>query len=456
MKRTFLKLIIAMLVVCLLVAGTGCDSIFNKNTGGTGLNNVIVGTGDYPVPSGDGTSSVISGTKLYSLVTINTVSGEKTRYNSCADLDDAVGKSVVMIENIRSSGTALGAGIVLDVDVKKADGSLDNGIYVVTCAHVVNSAVKIRVKFSDNNYNYDTYSIIANIGDCLIGSDAISDIAVLRFDIADASGGFTTDKLVKAKMRDVDTDPLRRGDEVYAIGNPDGSEGWASNGIISKFDNRIYLYEIGTMMELMGTTAPINAGNSGGGLFNMYGELVGMVNAGNSSLENFAYAVPVATTEDKDGELDLGLWYTVTQLISNKRDVTYGFVSGRISTSAFFMASSSNGYAYVYSLNKNGVLEQAGLQVNDYIIGFIFGGKHNGNTVEGGSADFSKSSTPYKSFFEALYKLQSELKEDDPVSLTIHVKRAQVSGDYFNTIITYKDYSFNITDFAQYIYSPAS
>ena len=90
-----------------------------------------------------------------------------------------------------------------------------------------------------------------------------------------------------------DSDKLIVGEEVVAIGNPLGElGGTVTNGIISALDREIVVED--NTMVLLQTNAAINPGNSGGGLFNMAGELVGIVNAKQSStgIEGLGFAIP--------------------------------------------------------------------------------------------------------------------------------------------------------------------
>ena len=139
---------------------------------------------------------------------------------------------------------SLGSGFVLDAE---------KGI-VVTNNHVIADADEIEVNFSDGS------KLTAE----LIGTDTKTDIAVLKVD--------PSKKALKA-VAFGDSDRMRIGDWVMAIGNPFGLGGTVTVGIISARNRDI---DSGPYDDFIQTDAAINRGNSGGPLFNMYGEVVGI------------------------------------------------------------------------------------------------------------------------------------------------------------------------------------
>lgn len=140
--------------------------------------------------------------------------------------------------------------------------------YILTNAHVVDEAVKLVVEVNDYEDDSKTYEYEATV----IGSDTSTDIAVIKID--------RSEKFIAAKIGD--SDSLKVGQEVCAIGNP-GVTGdimfahTMTKGIVSGL-NRVCLSE-GYKLSLIQTDTAINSGNSGGGLFDMYGNVVGVVNS---------------------------------------------------------------------------------------------------------------------------------------------------------------------------------
>ena len=162
------------------------------------------------------------------------------------------------------TGTSAGSGVVIS-----SDG------YILTCHHVVDSATSIKVTLNSGlQYNAT-----------LVGSDADSDLAVIKIEpketLVYAEQGCSADLLV--------------GECVVAIGNPLGKlGGTVTDGIISATERNIQMSD-GTVMTLLQTNAAINSGNSGGGLFNLDGKLVGIVNAKYAAegVEGLAFAIPI-------------------------------------------------------------------------------------------------------------------------------------------------------------------
>ncbi len=150
--------------------------------------------------------------------------------------------------------------------------------YILTCAHVIDGASTIKVTIDDEDY---TASVV--------GSDSTSDIAVIKID---AEG------LTPAVVGD--SDALVVGEEVVAVGNPLGElGGTVTNGIVSALNRDVSIQGTNSIlnMSLIQTNASVSPGNSGGGLFNMAGELIGIVNAksSDSDAEGLGFAIPINT-----------------------------------------------------------------------------------------------------------------------------------------------------------------
>ena len=169
------------------------------------------------------------------------------------------------------------------------------------------------------------------------------------------------------------------GQEVLAIGNPLGElGGTVTNGIVSALERQVKID--GENMTLLQTNAAVNPGNSGGGLFDMYGKLIGVVNAKSSGddVEGLGFAIPANT-----------VYQIVTELVE------YGYVRGRpalgitvnVARQQYFMQVVS--YIYVTDPGKTG------LHVNDIlysidgteitssdVISSAISGKSVGDTVE--------------------------------------------------------------------------
>ena len=205
---------------------------------------------------------------------------------SWQDVYEKVMPSVVSITCRSSRSTSSGTGVIMD-----AAG------YIITNAHVVEGALEIEVLLTDGR----------TLEARCVGSDVLSDLAVLRV--------FATG-LQPAEFGD--SNALRVGDEVVAIGDPLGVElrGTMTNGIISGINRDIQSGN--RTMTLMQTTAALNTGNSGGPLVNCYGQVVGINTmkigdyASASGVEGLGFAIPITAVQ------------TVLEQLASQ-----GYVSGR-------------------------------------------------------------------------------------------------------------------------------
>ncbi|MBE6595270.1 MAG: trypsin-like serine protease [Ruminococcaceae bacterium] len=214
-----------------------------------------------------------------------------------------------------------GSGVIIHAD----------GI-IVTNNHVIEGVSSIYVRLTNGN-TYEAY---------LRGRDEENDIAVLKIQ--------PKETLTVAKI--AHSSELALGEEVFAIGNPLGElGGTVTNGIISALARQVEM-EDGTM-TLLQTNAAINSGNSGGGLFNMAGELIGVVNAKYSAtgVEGLGFAIPVDTAIT-----------TVNALLQ------YGYIPGRaslgvsLSETNVILSGRLTTIPYVYES-----VEGSPLQQGDYI-----------------------------------------------------------------------------------------
>ena len=211
--------------------------------------------------------------------------------------------------------------------------------YVITNNHVIDDARNIKVTLNDGSIHQAT----------LVATDVQTDLAVIKIDQTGL------DPVTIGKEED-----LCVGGLVVAIGNPLGTlSGTATEGIISALEREISLD--GKLMSLIQTSASINPGNSGGGLFDQYGNLVGIVVAksGGSNVEGLGFAIPC----DKVAEVTKSLIET-------------GYVEGRPAAGITIVdltnpqdaMSAGVSIAGVYIQEVNGEnAKNAGLQPGDMI-----------------------------------------------------------------------------------------
>ena len=216
--------------------------------------------------------------------------------------------------------------------------------YILTCAHVVDGASNITVTINDKDYTAT-----------LVGEDTTSDIAVIKID---ANG------LTPATVGD--SDSLKVGQNVMAVGNPLGElGGTVTGGMISALNRSVTIQGSSSVntMSLIQMDASVSPGNSGGGLFNMNGELIGIVNAKSSSsdAEGLGFAIPINDAIK-----------VAQELLEN------GYVTGRPYLGITYLAVEDaqtaaqlgvNAYGvYVVEVVKGGPAEKAGMQAGDRIV----------------------------------------------------------------------------------------
>ena len=216
--------------------------------------------------------------------------------------------------------------------------------YILTCDHVVSGASNITVTIGDKDYPAT-----------IIGEDSTSDIAVIKIE---------ADGLTPAIVGD--SDKLAVGDNVLAVGNPLGElGGTVTSGIVSALNRSVSIQSSSAVntMSLIQMDASVSPGNSGGGLFNMNGELVGIVNAKSSSsdAEGLGFAIPINDAIK-----------VAQDLLEN------GYVTGRPYMGITYLAVTDaqtaaqlgvNAYGiYVVDVVSGGPANQAGLKAGDRII----------------------------------------------------------------------------------------
>ncbi len=201
--------------------------------------------------------------------------------------------------------------------------------YIITNNHVISdsssgdtaSKIKVRLR-SGEEYEAE-----------LIGRDADSDVAILKID---------ADKLKAAVWGN--SDNLVVGQQVVAVGNPLGElGGTVTTGIVSASDREVQIDNV--VMTLIQIDAAVNPGNSGGGLFNTKGELIGIVNAksSGSGIEGLGFAIPSNEAQDITEQL-----------------LEYGYVRGKVylglsfyeANSGYYSSSGDEGILYVYAAEE--------------------------------------------------------------------------------------------------------
>jgi len=227
--------------------------------------------------------------------------------------------------------TALGSGFIID-----KEGT------IITNNHVVQSAEGILIKLT-NGKEYEAK---------LLGTDKDTDIAVLKIN--------TKDKISFVNF--ADSEKARVGDWVIAIGNPFGLGGTVTKGIISARNRDI---NMGRIDDFIQTDAPINQGNSGGPLFNMKGQVVGINTAifsQSGGSVGIGFAIPANSAKKVIDQ--------ITQFGETKR----GYIGVRIQDVTKEIAESlglkNQEGSLISSVAKGGPADKAGIEAGDVVLEF--------------------------------------------------------------------------------------
>lgn len=288
-----------------------------------------------------------SGASVY-----HNVSGE-TEYKSdgtfmyTRDLVSAVRDSIVYIQvYVDYHGESIlygsGSGIIIS-----------NDGYILTNNHVVEDMDSYTVQVSTTDPETGT-GFTKDYDAELVGTDSDTDIAVLKIKANDLQAAVLGN-----------SDNLRLGDDVVIIGNPMGLQTSVSKGIVSGLNRQLSSND--RALSSIQTDAAINSGNSGGAMFNMYGEVVGVVNEKliNDYSENLGFAITINEAKAViDDLINIGyvtgrpiLGFTCIQVSENMK--RYGMTPG----------------LYITDIDKNLAIAKSELVVGDTII------KINGQSI---------------------------------------------------------------------------
>ena len=328
-KRSWGKLVALCLVCALLggAAGVGGAALYASQTRGS--------------------TTVYQSSRQPTAVTVANVPSDRELSAAevyASNVDACVGINLTTTTNFfgyTTSSAVSGSGFVLTQDG-----------YIVTNYHVIQEAAENRsVPITVTFQNGDTYQAT------LVGGEKDNDVAVLKID----ASGLTPVVLG-------DSDELVVGQTVYAIGNPLGELTYSlTDGLVSALD-RVITTGSGSdaaSLNMLQTNCAINSGNSGGPLFNSYGEVIGITtakmsssNSSEASVEGLGFAIPINDVK------------TIIQDL-----IQYGYVTGKPYmgvTVSTVSASDAQRFgvpvgALVESVEEGSCAEKAGLQVSDII-----------------------------------------------------------------------------------------
>ena len=310
-----MKMMVLMLIICMVFSaaiGAGAYALAISTFGGTTVDRSIKTT-NYNLSSSTG--SVLS---LQEIIAKNE--------NAVVSISTESVSTDIWIGQYVTQGA--GSGVIYSEDG-----------YIITNNHVISDASAIKVTLYDGS-EYDA---------TLVAADTATDVAVIKID-ATGLNSVTFGDMSKVNV----------GDMVVAIGNPLGKlSGTATEGIVSALEREITID--GKQMSLVQTSASINPGNSGGGLFDQYGNLIGIVVAksARSDVEGLGFAIPCDKVAD-----------VTKSLIEN------GYVAGRPAAGITIVDLTDASTAMKYGVSITGVYisevtgnnaKKAGLEKGDLI-----------------------------------------------------------------------------------------
>ena len=327
--------LIAIALCCSLVGGIlGVAGSFLV------LKNAGPGTSHSVVVEGDRENTVLDINKIDTSKIMTPAEVYATNVNSTVGITTSI---TTNYWGYQTTSAASGSGFVLTEDG-----------YILTNHHVIEGSNSITVSF------YDGTTAEA----ALIGYDVSNDIAVLKVE---------AENLQTVVLGD--SGNLNVGDTVVAIGNPLGELTFSlTAGAVSALDREVTTSN-GITMNLMQTDCAINSGNSGGALFNLYGEVIGITNAkyssgssSEASIDNIGFAIPVNDIRN------------IVESIIEKGYIAKPYIG--VSVTDVSEETQSYGLpqgAAIKTIVEDSPAAQAGLQINDIITHV------NGNAITGSS-----------------------------------------------------------------------
>lgn len=395
------KIIISLLSLAFLFIFVGCSSSISNIDENNG--NIINDAATSAVSNSIHNKKELEYEPEYQMAsyTLNEISQD----NNTSLIEDTVSEiydSVVTISATSSTSISSGSGVLIAKD--------DNlGLsYIATCFHVIEDAYELEVTLTNDN----TYEAL------VVGGYEDKDLAILSIKNSD-------EELTYASIFK-NSDDLRLGSTVICIGNPLGTlPGSVSTGVVS-YVNRNVLTDTYRYQELIQTDVAINSGNSGGGLFNLSGALIGIVNGKYSStgVEGLGFAIPSNDLKEAVNDILSTAKYDVANEVWNTGyvigDYEFGFnISlGQYSTGGFM--GSITTVVYVSDVSNNETKSGTNLAINDII-----------NSVSIDYKDEAKEDITYNEFQTAQalmqYLYNAKLEIGDSITFSVTRNRSNIN-----------------------------
>ena len=379
---------------------TSLGSIFSKLLGvalflaiGFAAGNIYSVVTNHIPPLQKEDSAVISSSSP-SISTAPVTANNGVLPTSLADVVAKTADSVVEITEYSTARTIFNSSYTAEGNGSGVIISTDG--YILTNNHVINGAERVSVRLR-NGTEYEAE---------IIGKDSKTDIAIIKIDAT----GLTT-----AVMGD--SANTRVGDFVLAIGNPLGQlGGTVTYGYVSALERDISID--GSTKNLMQVDAAVNPGNSGGGLFNINGELIGIVNAKSAgyNIEGIGFAIPVNDVKEVISDI-LTHGYATNRAFLGVGLSDAAYSTGNPFGGIFGMFYSQIQYgATVTEVIKDSPADKAGIKENDIIV-----------SVDGKVVSSASDVTTEVSMHEVGDEIEIGIIRDNRTS-TMKVKLAEYKG----------------------------
>lgn len=278
---------------------------------------------------------------------------------SIADIVQTVGPAVAYVEatGTGSSTTQRIFGFNLPQQVEQATGSgfvIDANGYILTNQHVVDGAQSIKVTLQGTENPFSA---------TLVGQDYELDLAILKIDATN---------LPTIPMGD--SDSIRPGDGVIAIGNPLGLDHTVTTGVVSAKGRPISI-QGRNYKNLIQTDAAINPGNSGGPLINMQGQVIAINTAISADAQGIGFAIPINTAKSIMQEL-----ISTGKVVRPYLGISMTDMSTEIA--ALLQVSPTTKGAVIVSVLANSPAGEAGLLYMDLVVSIDGNPIVNGTQVQ--------------------------------------------------------------------------
>ena len=354
-KNTFGKVVAAVAIVALLVAGIGASYYAVSNR------SLIAEKVSEAQVEEETTQQVAEETTTEKEATVKTttVTAETKAVvtDVTAVVQEVMPAMVIIHNNYTQSAnyfgyiqtqeaTASGSGIIV--------GENDSELLIATNYHVIEGADSLEVIFNDDS----------SIEAVVKGTNSDMDLAVIAVMLDDISSE-TLDSIKVATLGD--SEQLVLGEPAIAIGNALGYGQSVTTGVISALNRSVELDD-GTTKEFIQTDAAINPGNSGGALLNLQGEVIGINSnkIGGDTVEGMGYAIPISAAKP----IIEKLMNEETKIKVSDEERGYIGISGVSVTSEVSQVYGLPQGVYVAEVANGGGAQSAGIEKGDVIVGF--------------------------------------------------------------------------------------